>query len=70
MQGVDPLNPTLKASGTKLLKPPHDTPLSTYAFKFKLNRYKEAPVPFAFQAASRPAPAPAPGPTAGGLEPW
>ena len=36
---VDPIKPTLKAPGTKLLKLQYDKPLSTFAFKFNLRRY-------------------------------
>ena len=39
---VDPINPTLKAPGTKRLKLKCDTLLSTFAFKFHLRRYIEA----------------------------
>ena len=36
---VDPIKPTLKASGTKRLKLKYDEPLSKLAFKFNLRRY-------------------------------
>jgi hypothetical protein len=36
---VDPINPTLKALGTKRLKLKCDEPLSNFAFKFNLRRY-------------------------------
>jgi hypothetical protein len=36
---VDPIKPTLKAPGIKLLKLTYDKPLSNFAFKFKLRRY-------------------------------
>jgi hypothetical protein len=36
---VDPIKPTLKASGTKRLKLQYDEPLSKVAFKFNLRRY-------------------------------
>ena len=38
---VDPIKPTLKAPGTKLLKLKYDDPLSNIAFKFKLRRYNQ-----------------------------
>jgi len=38
---VDPMKPTLKAPGTKCLKHISDVPLSNFAFKFNLRRYKE-----------------------------
>jgi len=38
---VDPVKPTLKAPGTKRLKPKYDEPLSKFAFKFNLRRYNE-----------------------------
>jgi hypothetical protein len=41
---VDPIKPTLQASGIKFLKPRYGKPLSQYAFKFKLRRYKKAGV--------------------------
>ena len=36
---VDPMNPTLKAPGTKRLKLKNDELLSNFAFKFNLRRY-------------------------------
>ena len=36
---IDPMKPVLKAPGSMLLKPIHDEPLSTFAFKFNLCRY-------------------------------
>ena len=36
---VDPIQPTLKAPGIKLLNLKFDKPLSNFAFKFKLRRY-------------------------------
>jgi len=36
---VDPIKPTVKASGTKRLKLICDGPLSNFAFKFTLRRY-------------------------------
>ena len=39
---VDPIKSTLKAPGNYLLKVRYDGPLSTFAFKCKLRRYKEA----------------------------
>jgi len=36
---VDPIKPTLKAPGTKRLKPYYDEPPSDFDFKFKLRRY-------------------------------
>jgi TPR repeat protein len=36
---VDPIKPTLKAPGTKRLKPKYDQPLSSIAFNFNLRRY-------------------------------
>ena len=36
---VDPIKPTLKAPGIKLLKLKYDKPLSNFAFKFNLRRY-------------------------------
>jgi hypothetical protein len=36
---VEPIKPTLKAPGIKLLKLKHDEPLSNVAFKFNLRRY-------------------------------
>jgi hypothetical protein len=38
---VDPIKPTLKAPGIKLLKLQCDMLLSIFAFKFKLRRYNE-----------------------------
>jgi hypothetical protein len=38
---VDPIKPTLKAPGIKLLKLKYDTPLSNFAFEFNLHRYSE-----------------------------
>jgi len=37
---VDPIKPTLKAPGTKRLKVKHYKLLSSFAFKFKLRRYR------------------------------
>ena len=39
---VDPVKPTLKAPGIKLLKLECDKPLSNFAFKFNLRRYIKA----------------------------
>jgi len=39
---VDPIKPTLKASGTKRLTLKSDEPLSNVALKFKLRRYTSA----------------------------
>jgi hypothetical protein len=36
---VDPIKPTLKAPGIKLLKLKYDKPLSKFAFKINLRRY-------------------------------
>ena len=36
---VEPIKPTLKAPGTKRLKPKCDEPLSNFAFNFNLRRY-------------------------------
>ena len=36
---VDPIDPTLKAPGSKRLKLNCDEPLSNFAFKFNLRRY-------------------------------
>jgi len=36
---VDPMKPTLKAPGTKRLKPKCHEPLSNFAFKINLRRY-------------------------------
>ena len=36
---VDPIKPTLKATGTKRLKLKYDEPPSNFAFKFNLRRY-------------------------------
>jgi len=36
---VDPIKPTLKPPGIKLLTRKHDEPLSNFAFKFNLRRY-------------------------------
>ena len=41
---VDPIKPTLKAPGTKLLKLKCDKPLSNFAFKINLRRYTMGPV--------------------------
>ena len=41
---VDPVKPTLKAPGIKLLKLKYDTPLSNFAFKFKLRRYSKGAI--------------------------
>jgi hypothetical protein len=35
---VDPIKPTLKAPGIKLLKLKYDEPLSNFAFNFNLRR--------------------------------
>jgi len=40
---VHPINPTLKAPGTKRLKLMCDVQLSTSAFKFNLRRYNTVP---------------------------
>ena len=40
---VDPIKPTLKAPGTQRLKLKYDNPLSSFAFKFNLRRYTQAP---------------------------
>ena len=37
---VDPFKPTLKAPGTKRLKLTYDEPVSNFAFKFNLRRYR------------------------------
>jgi len=37
---VDPIKFTLKAPGTKRLKLSHDDPLSDFAFKINLHRYR------------------------------
>jgi len=42
---VEPIKPTLKAPGSKCLKLPYDELLSSFAFKFDLRRYNEAPCP-------------------------
>ena len=39
---VDPINPTLKAPGTKRLKLKCDDMVSSFAFKFNLRRYTMA----------------------------
>ena len=39
---IDPIKPTLKAPGTKLLKLKCDKPLSNFAFEFNLRRYTKA----------------------------
>ena len=39
---VEPIKPTLKAPGIRLLKLKYDGPLSHVAFKFKLRRYDKA----------------------------
>ena len=39
---IDPINPKLKAPGTKRLKLKCDILLSTSAFKFNLRRYSQA----------------------------
>jgi hypothetical protein len=39
---VDPIKPTLKAPGIKLLNLKYDKPLSNIAFKFSLRRYNKA----------------------------
>ena len=41
---VDPIKPTLKAPGIKLLKLEYDNPLSKFAFKINLRRYSVGPV--------------------------
>jgi hypothetical protein len=38
---LDPIQPTLKAPGIKLLNLKFDKPLSNFAFKFKLRRFVE-----------------------------
>ena len=38
---VDPIKPTLKAPGIKLLKLKYDKPLTIFAFKFNLRRYNK-----------------------------
>ena len=38
---VDPIKPTLKAPGNKLLQLKYDKPLSDFAFKFNLRRYRK-----------------------------
>jgi hypothetical protein len=38
---VDPVKPTLKAPGTKLLNLKYAEPLSNHAFRFKLRRYNK-----------------------------
>jgi hypothetical protein len=38
---VDPIKPTLKASGAKRLKLKYDEPLSNVAFEFNLRRYSK-----------------------------
>ena len=38
---IDPIKPTLKAPGIKLLNLKYDKPLSHFAFKFNLRRYIE-----------------------------
>jgi len=38
---VDPIKPTLKAPGTKRLKPQYDELLSSFAFKFNLRRFNK-----------------------------
>ena len=40
---VGPIEPTLKAPGTKRLKLGYDEPLPTFAFKFNLRCYNEDP---------------------------
>ena len=40
---VDPIKPTLKASGTKRLKLKRDELLSSFAFNFNLRRFTEDP---------------------------
>jgi hypothetical protein len=42
---VDPINPTLKAHGTKRLKLKCDKPLSNFAFNFNFRRYTSVPPP-------------------------
>jgi hypothetical protein len=39
---VDPIKPTLKARGTKRLKPQQDEVLSSFAFNLSLRRYSTA----------------------------
>ena len=39
---VDPIKPTLKAPGIKLLSLKYDKPLSNFGFKFNLRRYIKA----------------------------
>jgi len=38
---VDPIKPTLKASGTQILKLNHDKLLSSFGFKFNFRRYNQ-----------------------------
>jgi len=38
---LDPIKPTLKAPGIKLLKLKYDKPLSNFTFKFNLRRYSK-----------------------------
>jgi hypothetical protein len=47
---VDPIKPTLKAPGIKLLKLKYDKPLSNFAFKFNLRRYNMAARAVTFEA--------------------
>ena len=42
---VDPMKPTLKVPGAKLLKPEHGILLSDFAVNVNLRRYTPAPVP-------------------------
>ena len=39
---LGPINPTVKAPGSKRLKLTHEEPLSKFAFKFSLRRYTKA----------------------------
>ena len=50
---VDPIKPTVKAPGIKLLKLKYDTPLSNFAFNFNWRRYTKG---FAIAAPPRPYP--------------
>jgi len=59
---VDPVNPTLKAPGTKRLKLKCDEPLSKITFKFHLCRYAEAVDKYAALANPPPPPSSPPAP--------
>jgi len=39
---VDPIKPTIKAPGSKLLKPSYGEPPSNFAFKSNLRRFRKA----------------------------